>query len=212
MLFKWANCLLATFLDIFFVESKQISNRFLWYPQNFMVTNLQTLLSSLSPFHLLCFGGLHLIEHYLVKWKWKSLNHVQLFVTPWLYSPWNYLGQNPGVGSLSLLQGIIPTQGSNPGLPHCRRILYQLSHKGSPRMLEWVAYPFSRRSPWPRNWTGVSDPASQADSLPNSSKRQGQKVISTPLTYLSTYIVIGVHSHWSAGELFMVFTLKEFIT
>ena len=35
-----------------------------------------------------------------------------------------------------------PTQGSNPGLPHCRQILYQLSHKGSPRILEWVAYPF----------------------------------------------------------------------
>ena len=37
-----------------------------------------------------------------------------------------------GLGSLSLLQGIFPTQGSNPGLPHCRWILYQLSHKGSP--------------------------------------------------------------------------------
>ena len=48
-----------------------------------------------------------------------------------LYSPWNSLGQNTGVGSLSLLQGIFPTQGSNPGLSHCRRILYQLSHKGS---------------------------------------------------------------------------------
>ena len=46
--------------------------------------------------------------------------------------PWNSLGQNTGVGSLSLLQGIFPTQGLNPGLPHCRRILYQLSHKGSP--------------------------------------------------------------------------------
>ena len=45
------------------------------------------------------------------------------------------------VGSLSLL-GIFPTQGSNPGLPHCRRILYQLSYKESPRILEWVAYPF----------------------------------------------------------------------
>ena len=59
-----------------------------------------------------------------------------------LYSPWNSPGQNTGVGSLSLLQGIFPTQGSNPGLLHCRRILYQLSHKGSPRILEWVAYPF----------------------------------------------------------------------
>ena len=44
-----------------------------------------------------------------------------------LYSPWNSPGQNTGVGSLSLLQGIFPTQGSNPGLMHCRQILYQLS-------------------------------------------------------------------------------------
>ena len=73
-----------------------------------------------------------------------------------LYSPWNSPDQNNGVGSLSLLQGIFPTQGSNPGLPHCRRILYQLSHKGSPRMLEWVAYPFSSGSSWPRNQTRVS--------------------------------------------------------
>ena len=73
-----------------------------------------------------------------------------------LYSPWNSLGQNTGVGSLSLLQGIFPTQGLNPGLPHCGHILYQLSYKGSPRILEWVAYPFSSRSSWPRNWTGVS--------------------------------------------------------
>ena len=50
------------------------------------------------------------------------------------YSPWNSPGQNTGVGSLSLLQGIFPTQGLNPGLPHCRRILYQLSHKGSPSL------------------------------------------------------------------------------
>ena len=46
-----------------------------------------------------------------------------------LYSPWNSPGQNTGVGSLSLLHGIFPTQGSNPGLLHCRRILHQLSHK-----------------------------------------------------------------------------------
>ena len=43
-----------------------------------------------------------------------------------------------------LSRGIFPTQGSNPGLLHCRQILYQLSHKGSPRILEWVAYPFFR--------------------------------------------------------------------
>ena len=49
-----------------------------------------------------------------------------------LYSPWNSPGQNIGVCSLSLLQGIFPTQGRTPGLPHYRWILYQLSHKGSP--------------------------------------------------------------------------------
>ena len=60
------------------------------------------------------------------------------------------------MGSLSLFQGIFPTQGLNSGLLHCRRILYQLSHKGSQRILEWVAYPFSRGSSRPKNWTLVS--------------------------------------------------------
>ena len=72
-----------------------------------------------------------------------------------LYSPWNSPGQNTGVNSLSLLQRIFPTQGLNPGLSHCRRILYPLSHKGSPRILEWVAYPFSSGSSQPRNQTWV---------------------------------------------------------
>ena len=63
-----------------------------------------------------------------------------------LYSLWNSPGQNTGVGSLSLLQGIFPTQGSNTGLSHCRWILYQLSQKGSPRILEWVVQPFSSGS------------------------------------------------------------------
>ena len=73
-----------------------------------------------------------------------------------LQSPRNSPGQNSGVGSLSLLQEIFPTQGSNPGLSYCRWILYQLSRKGSPRILQWVAYPFSSRSSQPRNPTGVS--------------------------------------------------------
>ena len=50
---------------------------------------------------------------------------------PMDYSPWNSPGQNTGVGRLSLLQGVFPTQGSNPGVLHHRWILYQLSHKGS---------------------------------------------------------------------------------
>ena len=57
-----------------------------------------------------------------------------------LYSPWNSLGQNAGVGSLSLLQGIFPTQGSNPGLLHCRQILYQLSYQGSPLLIKSLIF------------------------------------------------------------------------
>ena len=64
--------------------------------------------------------------------------------------------QNTGMGSLSLLQGIFPTQGSIPGLLRCMQILYQLSHKRSSRILEWVAFPFSRASSQPRNQTRVS--------------------------------------------------------
>ena len=95
------------------------------------------------------------IGPFSLKWS-ESRNHVCLFATHGLYSPWNFLVQNTGVGSLSLLQGIFSTQGSNPGLPHCRRIVYQLNCKGSQRILEWVAYPFSSRSFWPRNQTGIS--------------------------------------------------------
>ena len=86
--------------------------------------------------------------------KWKSLSCVQLFVTPWTvqsmaFSRPEYLSGQP-------LQGIFPTQGSNPGLLHYRQILYQLSHRGSPRILEWVAYPFSSIFSGLRNWTRVS--------------------------------------------------------
>ena len=76
---------------------------------------------------------------------------------------WDSPGQITGVGSLSFLQRIFPTQGSNPGLPNCRRILYQLSHKGSPRILEWVAYPFSSGSSDPGIKPG--SPALKADSF-----------------------------------------------
>ena len=72
-----------------------------------------------------------------------------------LYSPWNSPGQNTGVGSRFLLHWIFPTRGSNPGLPHCWRVIYQLSHQGSPRILEWVAIPFSRGSSQPGDQTQV---------------------------------------------------------
>ena len=58
-----------------------------------------------------------------------------------LYSPWNSLGQNTGVGSCSLLQGI-PIQGSILGLSHCRRLLYCLSQPGKPYMLSLYSADF----------------------------------------------------------------------
>ena len=74
-------------------------------------------------------------------WVSESCSVVSDFLQPHgLHSTWNSPGQNTSVGSPSLLQGIFPTQRLNPGLPHCRQILYQLSHKGSPRILEWVAF------------------------------------------------------------------------
>ena len=61
-----------------------------------------------------------------------------------LLCPWDSPGKNTGVGCHALLQGIFPTQGSNPGLPHCRRILYCLSHQGSPKLLVVCPYyPFN---------------------------------------------------------------------
>ena len=106
----------------------------------------------------------------IVKVKAKLLSRVQLAATPgtaapgssvhgilqvrvleWgchcllrhgLYSPLNSPGQNTEVGSHSLLQGIFTIQGLNSGLSHCRQILYQLHHQGSPRILQWVAYSF----------------------------------------------------------------------
>ena len=91
-------------------------------------------------------------------------------------------------GSLSLLQGIFPTQGSNPGLPHCRWILYQLSHKGSPRILECVASSFSRGSSPPRNQTGVS--CLEPDSL--STELSGKPMAPTN-TYMASRRVVKVN-------------------
>ena len=88
------------------------------------------------------------------KSKSKPLSHVRPFVTPWTIQ--SLQARILEWVSLSLLQGIFLTQGSNPGLPHCRKIFYQLSHQGSPRILEWGAYPFFSRSSQLRNQIRVS--------------------------------------------------------
>ena len=73
--------------------------------------------------------------YYCIKWV-KSLSHARLFMTPWIVAytkllcPWDFQGKSTGVGCHFLLQGIFPTQGSNPGLSHCRQMLYRLSQLG----------------------------------------------------------------------------------
>ena len=84
-----------------------------------------------ASFLTLCPSGQHgfgseVCLHFMVIWVPNSLQ------PHGLYSPWNSPGQNTEVESHSLLQGILPIQASNWGLPHCRGILYQLSHKVSP--------------------------------------------------------------------------------
>ena len=76
-----------------------------------------------------------------------------------IYSPWNSPDQNTGIGNLSLLQWIFPTQESNWHLLHCRQIIYQLSYQGSPNNIKEYNYSFilsSMRFLYFRYWTPVS--------------------------------------------------------
>ena len=91
----------------------------------------------------------------------------------------DFPGKNTGVGYHALLQGIFPTQGLNPGLLHCGWILYQLSYKGSPRILEWVAYPSPGDLPNPGIEPG--SPALLADSLPVELPGTHPQMISTSI-------------------------------
>ena len=105
--------------------------------------------------------GIHNSAHYvsvlcLVAQSCPSLCHPMDCSLPGFSVLGDSPGKNTGVGCHALLQGAFPTQGSNSSLPHWRQILYQLSHQGSPRILKWVAYPFSRGSSPPSNWTRVS--------------------------------------------------------
>ena len=102
--------------------------------------------------------------------KWKSLSCVRLFATLWTIQSMEF--SRPEYWSPR--QGIFSSQGSNPDLLHCRQILYQVSHKGRPRILEWVAYPFSADLPHPGIEPGSS--VLQADSLPTELSEKGKSL------------------------------------
>ena len=94
-----------------------------------------------------------------------------------LYSPWNSPGQNTGVGSLSLLQGIFPIQGLNPGVPHCRQFLWFSTSWDAREAQEYY-----REQPIPSpedlSDSGIKpgSPAWQADSLPAEPQGKPQNI------------------------------------
>ena len=125
--------------------------------------SLHDLWSSLSP-TLCLFNGLCALC--LVAQSCPTLCDPLNYRPPGSFVHGDSPGKNTGAGCHALLQGIFPTQGSNSGLPYCRQILYHLSHKGSPRILEWVAYPLSRGSFQPRNQIGISCIAAEIPGKP----------------------------------------------
>ena len=99
----------------------------------------------------------------------QSFSQVRLCAAPWTVACQDPLSLGilqartlEWVAQLPLLQGIFPTQGLKPDLLHCRQILYHLSYQGSPRILAWVAYPFSRG---PDLGIELGSPSLQVDSL-----------------------------------------------
>ena len=87
--------------------------------------------------------------------EWIAIFLQGIFLTQWLNPCLLHWQVGSCIGKQDLGSPLDPA-GSNPGLPHYRRILYQLSHQGRPRILEWVAYPVCSRSSWSRSRTGVS--------------------------------------------------------
>ena len=100
-----------------------------------------------------------------------------------LLCPWEFSRQEYWSGLPCPAPGDLPNSGVKPRSPHCRQILYHLSHQGSPRTLEWVAYPFSRGSSQPGIKLG--SPALQADSLP-------ARLPGKPPSELPHYLFVGV--------------------
>ena len=85
-----------------------------------------------------------------------KVSHVWFLATPWTIQSTEFFRPEYWSGSPFPSPGALPNQGTEPRSPYCRQILYQLSHEGSPRILEWVASPFSSGSSRLRNRTRVS--------------------------------------------------------
>ena len=156
-------------LDSLVSEQMEATN---WWQTRESYSNTVSILSSDQKCHpckvtFFFWDSCNISRVFKVKSKWKSLSRIR-----GLYSPWNSPGQNTGVGSLPLLQRIVPIQGSNPGLPHCRQILNQLSHKGSPLSQncerQHLGTYHSHMDHWKIEFTSYSYAVSQKESLCSS--------------------------------------------
>ena len=114
-------------------------------------------------------------------------------------------GKSTGVDCHALLQGIFPTQGSNPGLPHCRYILYHLRHQGSPRGVGGL-YLFPGDLPNPGIKLG--SPALQVDSLP--AELRGNPVCMCMYTYIYICVCVCIYIY-IYNILFIHSSLKRYL-
>ena len=105
------------------------------------------------------------------------------------------------MGSCSLLQSIFLSQGSNPGLPHCKQILYHLSPQESPAILEWVANPFSRGSSQPRDQTGISSIV--GGWIPYQLSYQGNPSLLSRFCYWGLVLSSLAHCRYSSHKLYV---------
>ena len=105
-------------------------------------------------------------ELYVSKCKWKSLSHDPLCnpMDHGLHSPWNSPGRNTGVGSLSLLQGVFPTQGPKPGVPIAGGFFTSWATRKAQEC--WSGQPFPSPANLPDLGIKLRSPALQVDSLP----------------------------------------------
>ena len=114
------------------IDSKASSSFYTHLSRQWLPSPIQKHFTASKTFHIWCLLYTSQDCHKIRRSRHESESHPVMSdsVQPHgLYSPWNSPGQNTGVGSLSLLQAIFPTQALNPGLLLCRQILYQLSHK-----------------------------------------------------------------------------------
>ena len=107
--------------------------------------------------------------------KWKMLNRVRLVATPWTLQSVEFSRPGCCSGQPFPSPGDPPNPGIKPRSPTLQVDALPAEPQGSPRILEWVAYPFSSASPWPRNWARISCLA--GGFFTNWAVREAQRVL-----------------------------------